>query len=354
MYKIWNKGTARIFNYHRGRIHDFGACTVPQLLLGYDAALESRVAEIFAATNDGTTDDANDGSSSSAAAAVGDDDHTGTAVATDDDMFGMYYSDEMRYVDTDDFALYYDGSNPCLRNPHYYKYLQSYVYSHDQHHDWDYIILNDNTRSPARRQTRENSLAVLVESYLPWFIETRATPIFLCTYAYWSPYRDMGGLDDVPTFTALTIAGYQAYVDALVDLLPAAQKPRLAPVGLAFLMVYDENRSLWQKLFHVDQVHCGPIGTYLQGLVVHHTIFGRLPHPRTISDTDLWLRIRRFQPYEHDRNPFPTQEEAAYLYQIALRVCVYQQLPASYVPLTNGEAVDYVPVDDAYRVDDLF
>jgi hypothetical protein len=347
MYKIWHSGTARIFNDHRGRIHDFGACTVKQLLFGYDDALDQRVGEIF---NDANDDSVGDDTAANATATA--------VVTTDDDLYDSmyyYYTDEMRNVDTDDFASYNDGSNPCLRNPHYYAYLQSDVYADDQHHDWDYILLNDNTRSPARRQSRDASLAVLIDTYVPWLLETKATPIFLCTYAYWSPYRDMGGLDDVPTFTALTMAGYQAYADAIADLLPASQRPRLALVGLAFLMVWEENRSLWERLFHVDQVHCGPIGTYLQGLVVHHSIFGRLPHPSTIfGSNDLWLRIRRFQPIEHDRDPFPTPDEAAYLYQIALRVCVYQQVPSSYVPLTHGEAVDYVPVDDAYRVDDLF
>jgi hypothetical protein len=335
MYTIWNSGTARIFSNHRGKIHDFGACTVKQLLLGYDEALAARVEETFGSSNNNNNDNPDDDVNQ----AVADDDH------------GTFTDDQKVY--SDDWLTYNDGSNPCLRSPYYYSYLQSFVYSHNQHHDWDYVLLNDNTRSPARQQSRNSSLAVLVEHYVPWFIETSATPIFLCTYAYWSPYRDMGGLDNVPTFTSLTIAGYEAYVAAIQDLLPDTQRPRIAPVALAFLMVWEENHSLWERLFHVDQVHCGPLGTYLQGLVIHHTILGRLPRS-DVDVSDLWLRTRRFQPHEHSRDPFPTPDEASYLYQIALRVCVYKQLPRSYIPFTNGEAVDYVSVDDIYRVDDLF
>lgn len=332
MYTIWNSGTARIFNYHRGKIHDFGACTVQQLLTGSDDALAARVAETFANVNTNNEDD------------------DVNQVAVDDDD-GTFNDDQKVY--SDDGLTFNDGSNPCFRNRHYYSYLQSFVYSHNQHHDWDYILLNDNTRSPARQLSRDNSLEVLVEIYVPWFLETGATPIFLCTYAYWSPYRDMGGLDNVPTFTSLTIAGYEAYAEAIRELLPETQRPRIAPVAIAFLMVWEENHSLWERLFHVDQVHCGPLGTYLQGLVIHHTIFGRLPHFND-NMSDLWVRARRFQPNEHSRDPFPTPDEASYLYQIALRVCVYKHLPRSYVPFRNGEAVDYVPVDDIYRVDDLF
>jgi hypothetical protein len=95
----------------------------------------------------------------------------------------------------------------------------------------------------------------------------------------------------------------------------------------------------------------------LQGLVVHHTIFGRLPKFSVAVRGDmsyLWHRARRFQPVEHHSDPFPTPDEAAYLYQIALRITVYQQVPRSFILYKNGEASDYDPVDDIYKIDDLF
>jgi hypothetical protein len=349
MFNLWDTGNARIFNFHKGRLHDYGACTVKQLLFGYDEALEQRVIQTFGniyteaddtAVNEADVDDA-------VAAATTDD-----GDISDDTVV---YDYQKEYGD--DYFSYNDGSNPCLRNPLYYKYLVSYVYSYHQNREWDYILLNDNTRSPARNESRQEMIQVLEDTYIPWFIETGAIPILLATYGYWTPYRDMGGLDTIPEFTSLTMAGYQSYVEIIKSQLPDHQQPRIAPVGLAFLLVWEENYSLWERLFHVDQIHSGPLGTYLQGLIVHHTIFGVLPKYSVAVRGDmsyLWHRARRFQPVEHHSDPYPTEKEAAYLYQIALRITVYKHVPKSFVVYTHGEASDYDPVDDLYKVDDLF
>jgi hypothetical protein len=239
--------------------------------------------------------------------------------------------------DGEDFVSFNDGTNPCLRNPLYYKYLVSKVYSDNKNHKWDYILINDSTHSPARAESRQQMLEILQETYVPWFIQTGATPVFLATYAYERPHRHI--LENIPEFTSLTMAGYQAYVDMLSEQLPALQQPRIAPVGLAFLMVWEENRSLWERLFHVDQIHCSPLGTYLQGLVVHHTIFGIMPQSTIAVQDDmplLWHLARFFQPVEEQPNPFPTKEEAAYLYQIAVRVTIDKEVPRSVIEYTNG------------------
>ena len=69
----------------------------------------------------------------------------------------------------------------------------------------------------------------------------------------------------------------------------------------------------------------------------------------------LWMRARRFQPGEHRRTPFPTEEEAAYLYNVAKRVTVYGHKPRSLIEYSNGEAAEaYSTQDDLYKVDDLF
>jgi hypothetical protein len=113
-------------------------------------------------------------------------------------------------------------------------------------------------------------------------------------------------------------------------------------------------------MFHVDQIHVGPLGTYLQGLVVHHTLFGVLPPASTaVQQVELWINqwmisARRFQPIEHHRDPFPTRRQAEYLYNIAVRICIRKQLPKTFRKYTNGEATDYDPIDDIYKVDDLF
>ena len=58
------------------------------------------------------------------------------------------------------------------------------------------------------------------------------------------------------------LAGYLEYVELLEELLPASQKPRIAPVDLALLMVYEEKFSLWERLLSVDKIHASPVGTF--------------------------------------------------------------------------------------------
>jgi hypothetical protein len=333
MFNIWNTTAARLDNFHQGRVYDYGACTVKQLLTGYDEALEYRVRDMFGNSYVHADDDNGEDNT-----AEGMDDK----VASDDSV-----NYEFQKENEDDFVSFNDGTNPCLRDPLYYKYLVSKVYSDNKNHNWDYILINDYTRTPVRAESRQQMLEILRDMYVPWFLETGATPVFLATYAYGRPHRhDTTGLESIPEFTSLTVAGYQAYVDMLSEQLPVFQQPRIAPVGLAFLMVWEENRSLWERFFHVDQIHCSPLGTYLQGLVVHYTIFGVMPKSSIAVQDDmssLWHLARFVQPEEDQveghPDPFPTKEEAAYLYQIAVRVTIDKEVPRSFTAFEykNGE-----------------
>lgn len=265
-----------------------------------------------------------------------------------DDSYQINYSD--------DFFSFDDGLNPCIHQPSYYNYLQS-EYLKNGAPTYDYIVLNDNTRTPSRYETRDKSLDALEEAYLPLIVDLGAVPIFIHTYAYSTPYRDMTGLEDIAEFTSFTYAGYKEYVKLLSDSLPDYQMPKIAPVGLVFLLVYEENYDLWLRLFHVDMIHCSPLGTLLQGIVLHHTLYGSLPKLSTVVRGDLfnlWVRARRFQPEGHRRMPFPTEDEAAYLYNVAAKVVVHKKMPQSFIDYENGEGIDHEPADDAYRVDDLF
>lgn len=311
MYQIWDSGAARVFS-DDATIHDFGACTVKQLLFGYDEDLEARVGD-----NGG--------------------------------------GDEEQNL-SDDYWSFNDLKNPCLNDEYYLGYLDQ-LYAKNGAPQYDFIVLNDNTRSPARNSTRTQSLEVLESTYIDWFLETKAIPVFICTYGYWTPYRDMGGLSSVPEFTSLTYEGYRQYAELVGRYLPDWQQPRVAPVGLAFLLLWEENYSLWERLFHVDQIHTSPMGTYLQGCVVYFTLFGEMPGHSIAVQADMWKlfqETRRFQPGEHRRSPFPTKEEAAYLYYIADRVTRQGYIPKSFVRYHNGEAAEYTPQDDLYRVDDLY
>jgi hypothetical protein len=223
------------------------------------------------------------------------------------------------------------------------------------HKHWDYVVINDNTRNPSQFPARMRALANLERFYVPWLLETGATPVFLWTHAY-IPAADgpclsinnqtnvalsgLVGLDDVANFTSLTRVGYQAYVDLLATYLPLRQSPRIAPVGLVFLAVHEDNLQHWKALFHCDGIHASPSGTFLQGLVMYHTLFGTLPDHDFCVRNDMsvwWQNARMMQHSWEPANPIPDRAMADYLYRMAERVLVHGHVPASFIPYQHGE-----------------
>lgn len=213
-------------------IYDYGACTVQQLLTGQDDRL----------------------------------DDPGYAISED--------------------AVKANHYNPCRVNPEYLRYATEHV----TRKQWDFVLINDNTRNPARAATRALGLQTLELFHVPWILQSGAIPVFLATHAYHvdanTSALNMTGLDDIAQFTSLTYAGYRAYSRLLQGLLPPHQQPRIAPVGLAFLLVHEERYDMWLQLFHSDHLHASPSGTFLQGCIIYHTLFGTLPpshkHRRTL------------------------------------------------------------------------
>jgi len=352
MYEKWQTGNARIWsrakNYY---LYDWGACTPEQLLLGYDERLEA-IAYAYAGGDDNYGDDYY---------ANGDEDEN------DENDDGENNNGENRQLEDRDAMYYNDGDdwnyddrieqevsdiNPCHINMNYYKYYQE-QYEENGPPKWDYVLMNDNTRSPCCTDQRATSMEMLKEAYLPLFLETGATPIFLVTYGYWASARDMSGLKDIPTFTSYTYAGYRAYVEMLSEYLPKSQKPKIAPVGLAFLLIYEEKPSFWEKLIHFDEIHPSPRGTFLEGLVVYHAIYGHLPSPRTVLSEQgvsvLWKGARRMVPDDHGLKAFPNRDEAAYLYHVAHRICIDGELPKSLTFLSTSESIDFTPDDSQYE-----
>jgi hypothetical protein len=299
-------------------LYDYGACTVPQLLTGRDDRLvdpgySNSDEPVVQLLNNGTT-------------------NTTIIVA--------------------------HNQNPCRADPHYLQYATQY-FPHEISDDdyWDYIIINDNTRDPARLASRAHSMQFLEAFYVPLLLQQRRTavPIFLWTHAYTipsSPTRNMTGLNDVANFTSLTGVGYRNYVQLLSSHLPASRSPKIAPVGLAFLLVYEERPDLWARLFHnADHLHASPSGTYLQGCIVYYTLFGQMPR-RIIGTTKnsidgdddggddddelwigryLWNNARMMQHAWEPPNPYPTVEMADYLYHVAERIMVHGEKPKTYI-----------------------
>jgi len=51
----------------------------------------------------------------------------------------------------------------------------------------------------------------------------------------------MTGLTDIPIFMSLTYEGYREYAEAVGQYLPEEQQPKLASVGLAFLLACSQH-----------------------------------------------------------------------------------------------------------------
>ena len=287
MFDKFNTENAKVKDDDYGStMYDWGACTVPQLLFGRDVQLEKQV-------------------------------HWKTGYLID------------------------DGLNPCLQNGRYFDYLAA---TYRRPPRWDFVFLNDNTKNPGRNATRREGLSILEEQYVPWLQRLGTTPVFLHTHAYWAEQVDLRGLasseDDMAFFTSVTYEGYRQYSELLQGY---GFRPRIAPVGVAFLMVWQEDRELWRKLYHSDHIHASPLGSFLTGCVVHYTLFGKLPRKEIALIEDLpslWSRARVMQDKNDPPNPFPSLDEATYLYSVCERVVVQNEWPSSFIFYQNGEAAN--------------
>jgi hypothetical protein len=187
----------------------------------------------------------------------------------------------------------------------------------------DYVIMNDQTQGPARTLNRGIVVQSMIEDYFPMFQSSGAIPVFIVTAAYREKVKGSAELGSVENFTKLLVEGYEAYAAELEQRLPVAQKPILAPVGLAYLQVYKERPEMWKKLFAWDSYHPAAQGTFLQCCVLYRVIFGELP-PKNVAvqGTDkevetLWMRL--MVPQDRTYSP-PTKAEAEYLWDVAGRV----------------------------------
>lgn len=275
MYYQWETEAALIPNQPQ-QLRDYGACTVAQLLLGYDENLSI------------------------------------------ENENGLYTN---------------DGKNPCFQSQDYFDYRQN-LPTAETTTPWDFVVLNDHSQRPAIEAKRETSLQTLATSYVDLLLQTGATPVLLVTPGYFVSQEnnddDYEALSSVPEFTSYLYQGYLQYSRVLAENLPEAQTPRIAPVGLAFLLLYEEDAELWEKLWFVDGYHPSPHGTYLMGCVLYATLYGKMPKQPRIPQV-LWKSARKMQIDDEHVMPFPTRQEAAQLAQVAQRVVLQGDLPQSLV-----------------------
>jgi hypothetical protein len=269
MSPYWNTSAAHI---NGTDVYDFGACTIKQLLFGRDDHLQELASK------------------------------------------GHYKHSPLI-------------GNPCLEYPEYLDYLNSY-YASNIRPKWDFVVLNDNSQDPSQSIQREKGLEALTDKYVPWFQKTGATPVFLDTHAY-----HLTPTTDIPTFTSITYEGYEQYATVFESFLPASQKPRIAPVGIAFLTVWEEDQALWRLLFESDGIHLTPLGTFLEGCVIHYTLLGRMPTKKDVLRDDmskLWWNARAMEHSGTAKDPFPSKADAEYVYNIVERVVVSKHLPKAF------------------------
>lgn len=274
MYPRWKTDEAVLDTYTNGygknvTIYDYGLCTVAQILQGYDEILS--------------------------------------------------YGNE-------DGAYYNDGKNPCIRNQNYFNYIDSKL--QNSTFQWDYVVLVDQTKRMAVQQARQQSIYALTNAYGPLIEATGAIPVLVDTHAFWSESTNMTGLVDIPTFQSLIYDGLLDYAEALASVLPDWQAPVIAPVGLAFLVVYEENYNLWQKLFIDDDIHSSVHGSYLFSCVLYATMYGHLPRRTTNTQIEALFANSRLLVGGQNID-YPSAQEAFYYRRVAKRVALDGYTPTS-------------------------
>lgn len=344
MYELWDTDKAEdvwgeldyssITNGDDYELYDYGFCTVPQLLEGYDAYLSYR------------------------------------------NMNGVYYS---------------SGTNPCFMDEYYMAIVQRQSAKNPMY--FDYVVLNDQTKRMANEDAREDSLDALVQAYAVLIKSAKAKPILVDTHAYlmedgnstlWAQYRqwrkqqhklygysDLQEVaeeeaeddyveeqeqnqnnkngnnnnnnnnqqeaewwkrkdpDDIAQFTSDIYQGLYEYAEVLKMLLPSYQEPRIAKIGMTYLAIYEDNIEEWFKLFADDMIHASPHGSYLFAVVLYSTIYGHMPKP-VETDNDVRKLFVNSRAMFGENLRYPTVEEANYLRKWARKVQLHGYVPKKF------------------------
>lgn len=184
-------------------------------------------------------------------------------------------------------------------------------------HNWDYMILQDQTQAPAREWSRAVSADSLRRKYGPLLMLRNQTssseksytvPIIVQTAAYRKPgVMNSDDLGDFFQFTKLLAEGAKKYAKTLNQVIldnfrsgtgvtngTASSKQkgihskknakflkkygaRVAPVGEGYRLLHDKNPTLFQKLYGNDHYHPSTYGTWLQACIIFITCFRQVP-----------------------------------------------------------------------------
>ena len=302
-------------------------------------------------------------SSSVSSSSTGDDDAAADDQVTNDDNSTMTtydygvcsvlqllqgYDKYMTYGNT--YGKYYsDGLNPCIVDYNYDNFIQQQLQNDPiTKNYWDYIIIVEQTKRMAFKEARNETVNFLMNRYGPLIQSSGAIPVLVDTHAFWSSKSNMTGLTDIPTFAALIAQGVTDFSAALSSVLPAYQAPLVAPIGLAYLTIWEEDFSFWQKLFLDDGIHSSVYGSYLFACVLFATLFDQLPTHNNNNDgssseydniASLFTDARKIV----GQASYPTVEEAEYLRNVARRVTL-----RGYVPPSLLEALSALQQNEEY------
>lgn len=292
MYEIWQTETAIMDTDDYGNIYDFGLCSVSQILASSDSS---------------TTEDA----------------------MVYGNPYGTYYD---------------DGLNPCLVNAYYSDFVEVEILQDPV--QWDYVILVDQTKRMAIPDARNQTTYILQNGYAPLLQRSGAIPVLVDTHAFWSNNSNMTGLSDIPTFTKLIHEGVQSYASTLATLLPRRQKPIIAPIGIAYLVIYEENYGLWETLFLDDAIHSSKTGSYLFVTVLYTTIFQHLPPAPEFDSSSTkkyYSNNENHDSNDEEEEDYYTDSEMYYLFDDSRKLIGNSDYP------TNIDEIIYIR-DVVYRV----
>jgi len=151
--------------------------------------------------------------------------------------------------------------------------------------DFDYVVLQDQSQVPSFPPESSTNWqdskdgAIRLDSMIE---DADAETVFFQTWGY----RDGDSTNavrnpDYPTMQANLESGYRLYAENLTD---AERTAYIAPVGLAFQVIYDDivaaggtptdSGSLFYTLYSSDGAHPSARGSYLAACVIHATLAG--------------------------------------------------------------------------------
>jgi len=216
-----------------------------------------------------------------------------------------------------------DGGNPCLVNDNYLDYHNSKKAT-----KWDFVVMVDQSKRMAFDESREEALMALNYTYGPILKKKSAVPIIVQPHAFYSEQVNMTGLENLGTFTSKIYEGAKIYRTFLNKKI-RRRKTRIAPVGNAFLAVYEQDRQLWSKLFLDDSIHPSAYGSYLYAMVIHATIYKAMPSKARVINNDVANLFANSRKMHSDVTDVPTKKEARILWKIARKVALWGREPRS-------------------------